>query len=153
MPPGALGAMGAGQQTNTPFLSIRHARRNYHLVDLSHIQVPRSRCLCPGYFSVFAPVLHAFGRPPPILFTNGRKVSELGLSDDQIKALQANECRWVESYIARLTPAHIKSTAAQPDPSSAFLPPSRDGLRVELTDGSSVDIGMLHTRPPFVTRH
>lgn len=99
---------------------------------------------------MFAPVLRAFGRPPMTLFTNGRKVNELGLSDDELTALQANQCQWEESTIARLTPTHVQSTTAQPDPPTAVLPPSVDGLKVELTNGSSVDIGMMYIRPPFL---
>ena len=93
---------------------------------------------------MFAPVLRAFGRPPLTLFTNGRKVSELGLSDDQLRALQANGCDWTESSIARVTPTRVHSTAPQLEPSTVVLPPSGEGLKVDLTDGTSVDIGMMY---------
>ena len=99
---------------------------------------------------MFAPVLRAFDRPPISLFTNGRLVSELGLSADQLAGLEANDCHWVEAPIARLTPAQVTSTATKPDPSSAIRPASTDGLKVELEDGNSVEIGMLYIRPPFL---
>ena len=103
-----------------------------------------------AFVSLFSPVLRAFGRPPLTLFTNGRKVSELGLSDDQLKALQIHQCDWVETAITRLTPTPVKSNAAVPEPSSAVIPASHDGLKVELADGNSIDIGMMYIRPPFV---
>ena len=99
---------------------------------------------------MFAPILRAFGRPPMTLFTNGRKISDLGLADDQLKSLQANDCQWNESAITRLTPTHVKSTATMSESSTAVIPPSNEGLKVELADGSSVDIGMLYIRPPFL---
>ena len=99
---------------------------------------------------MFSPILRSFGRPPLTLFTDGRKVSELGLADEQLKALQANDCQWDERPIQRLKPTHVESTYTSPDPSTPLVPSSSDGLTVELADGSSVDIGMLYIRPPFL---
>ena len=151
LPPGALGAVGPGQPHNTHRLPII---RPPDASSFSHLTQTSRACACAvvgsGFLAMFAPILRAFGRPPISLFTNGRKVSELGLSDDQLKAFEANDCQWVEAPITRLTPAHVTSTTPPPDPSSPTRPPSTEGLKVELTDGNSVEIGMLYFRPPFL---
>ena len=101
-----------------------------------------------AFASMFLPVLASFHPTELTVFTNGRPITSLGFNETQLAGIRAR-ATVNEKRIVRVEQVKVKSTLGGAV-KEGEVPPSDDGLRVVMEDGSGVDVGLFFLRPPFL---